>query len=117
MANLADATGQGTPATVTGGTELDISGTIIDQWMEKINAVNKDAIVLVVVNPVDVLTYRAFKVGGDGDVGPVDFSKFSFARHEEFEISREQLTSAPTVFDARASLVSVDGLDTVELAD
>ncbi len=39
--------------------------TIIDQWMEKINAVNKEAIVLVVVNPVDVLTFRAFKVGGE----------------------------------------------------
>jgi L-lactate dehydrogenase len=39
--------------------------SIIDQWMEKINQVNKDAIILVVVNPVDVLTYRAFVVGGE----------------------------------------------------
>jgi len=37
---------------------------IIDHWMEMINQVNRTAIVLVVVNPVDVLTYRAFIKGG-----------------------------------------------------
>lgn len=37
---------------------------IIDQWMEKINRVNKTAIIIVVVNPVDVLAYRAYMVGG-----------------------------------------------------
>ncbi len=48
-------------------TRLDLIRTnfgIIDQWMEKINRVNKTAIILVVVNPVDVLAYRAFMVGG-----------------------------------------------------
>ena len=37
---------------------------IIDQWMEKVTRINPTALVLVVVNPVDVLTYRAFVVGG-----------------------------------------------------
>jgi L-lactate dehydrogenase len=37
---------------------------IIDQWMEKISKVNTTAIIIVVVNPVDVLAYRAFMVGG-----------------------------------------------------
>ena len=37
---------------------------IIDEWMWKINRVAPNALVLVVVNPVDVLTYRAFMVGG-----------------------------------------------------
>ncbi|MCH7472658.1 lactate dehydrogenase [bacterium] len=37
---------------------------IIDQWMDKIGRVNQTAVVLVVVNPVDVLTYRAYMIGG-----------------------------------------------------
>ena len=37
---------------------------IIDYWMDKINIYNPYAIVLIVVNPVDVLTYRAYCVGG-----------------------------------------------------
>jgi L-lactate dehydrogenase len=37
---------------------------IIDQWMDKVMRINPGALVLVVVNPVDVLTYRAFMVGG-----------------------------------------------------
>lgn len=48
-------------------TRLDLIRTnfgIIDQWMEKINRVNKTAIIVVVVNPVDVLAYRAYMVGG-----------------------------------------------------
>ena len=56
-----------------------------------------------------------FKTRGDGDVGRVDFSKLSFARHEEFEISAEHLTSAPTVFNAKANLVSVNRFDTIDL--
>jgi L-lactate dehydrogenase len=43
---------------------IKVNFGIIDQWMEKINEVNKDAIILVVVNPVDVLTYRAYVKGG-----------------------------------------------------
>lgn len=37
---------------------------IVDGWMEKIKVHNPDAIVLIVVNPVDVLTYRAYCMGG-----------------------------------------------------
>jgi L-lactate dehydrogenase len=37
--------------------------SIIDHWMEMINQVNRTAIVLIVVNPVDVLTYRAYMKG------------------------------------------------------
>jgi L-lactate dehydrogenase len=37
---------------------------IVDQWMEKIQKVNPSALVLIVVNPVDVLTYRAYCIGG-----------------------------------------------------
>lgn len=37
---------------------------IIDYWMEMVNQVNRTAIVLVVVNPVDVLAYRAYMKGG-----------------------------------------------------
>lgn len=37
---------------------------IIDQWMWKINRINPNALILVVVNPVDVLTYRAYMMGG-----------------------------------------------------
>src|SRR5262249_10090050 len=33
MSNLSDATGQGTPVTTTGQVQLDISGTIIDQFI------------------------------------------------------------------------------------
>jgi hypothetical protein len=58
-----------------------------------------------------------FKAGGDGDVGRVDFSKVSFTRHEEFEISGQHLKSAPTAFDPRASLVAVKRVNTIDLAD
>lgn len=37
---------------------------IIDYWMDKVAVYNPYAIVLIVVNPVDVLTYRAYCVGG-----------------------------------------------------
>jgi hypothetical protein len=47
--------------------------------------------------------------------GGVDFSKYSFARHEEFEIAGEHLEAVPTRFDARENLVSVTRLDTIEL--
>lgn len=43
---------------------IKVNFGIIDKWMERIQAVNPDAMVLVVVNPVDVLTYRAFVMGG-----------------------------------------------------
>ena len=43
---------------------IKVNFGIIDEWMAKIGKVNPNAIVLVVVNPVDVLTYRAFVVGG-----------------------------------------------------
>jgi len=43
---------------------IKVNFGIIDQWMEKVQRVNPDALVLVVVNPVDVLTYRAYMVGG-----------------------------------------------------
>ena len=43
---------------------IKVNFGIVDQWMEKIGRVNPEAIVLVVVNPVDVLTYRAFVMGG-----------------------------------------------------
>jgi L-lactate dehydrogenase len=43
---------------------IKVNFNIIDEWMEKINRINTTAIVLVVVNPVDVLTYRAFVKGG-----------------------------------------------------
>lgn len=43
---------------------IKVNFGIIDQWMEKIQRINPDAIVLVVVNPVDVLTYRAYEMGG-----------------------------------------------------
>jgi len=44
---------------------IKVNFGIIDEWMEKINKVNRDAIILVVVNPVDVLTYRAYVKGGE----------------------------------------------------
>jgi hypothetical protein len=72
---------------------------------------NKD--VVSVVGDTDI----PFEVIGDGAAGPVDFSKFRFARHEEFEISRERLSSAPTVFDARANLLSVKRVDTIDWAN
>lgn len=43
---------------------IKVNFGIIDQWMEKVQRVNPDALVLVVVNPVDVLTFRAFMIGG-----------------------------------------------------
>ena len=43
---------------------IKVNFGIIDQWMEKIQRINPEAIVLVVVNPVDVLTYRAYEMGG-----------------------------------------------------
>jgi len=43
---------------------IKVNFGIIDEWMEKIGRVNPDALVLVVVNPVDVLTYRAWVKGG-----------------------------------------------------
>jgi L-lactate dehydrogenase len=43
---------------------IKINFGIIDKWMQHINELNPTAIVLVVVNPVDVLTYRAFIQGG-----------------------------------------------------
>jgi L-lactate dehydrogenase len=43
---------------------IKVNFGIIDEWMAKVGKVNPDAIVLVVVNPVDVLTYRAYMVGG-----------------------------------------------------
>jgi L-lactate dehydrogenase len=38
---------------------------IVDKWMLHIREINPDAILLVVVNPVDVLTYRAYLQGGE----------------------------------------------------
>jgi L-lactate dehydrogenase len=38
---------------------------IIDKWMYHIQEINPTAILVVVVNPVDVLTYRAFLQGGE----------------------------------------------------
>jgi len=43
---------------------IKVNFGIIDEWMAKVGRVNPEAIVLVVVNPVDVLTYRAYMVGG-----------------------------------------------------
>jgi L-lactate dehydrogenase len=43
---------------------IKVNFSIIDKWMEKISKINPEAMVLVVVNPVDVLTYRAFVMGG-----------------------------------------------------
>jgi L-lactate dehydrogenase len=43
---------------------IKVNFGIIDKWMEKVTKVNPDAMVLVVVNPVDVLTYRAYVMGG-----------------------------------------------------
>lgn len=43
---------------------IKVNFGIVDEWMDKINAVAPKAIILVVVNPVDVLTYRAFVKGG-----------------------------------------------------
>lgn len=43
---------------------IKVNFGIIDEWMVKVKRVNPDALVLVVVNPVDVLTYRAYMVGG-----------------------------------------------------
>jgi L-lactate dehydrogenase len=37
--------------------------SIVDKWMQTLNEINPNAIVLIVVNPVDVLTYRAFLMG------------------------------------------------------
>jgi L-lactate dehydrogenase len=44
---------------------IKVNFGIIDEWMGKIKRINPEAIVLVVVNPVDVLTYRAFVTGGE----------------------------------------------------
>ena len=38
---------------------------IIDKWMVQVQEINPTAIIIVVVNPVDVLTYRAFLQGGE----------------------------------------------------
>jgi L-lactate dehydrogenase len=43
---------------------IKVNFGIVDQWMEKVVKVNPHAIVLIVVNPVDVLTYRAYVMGG-----------------------------------------------------
>ena len=43
---------------------IKVNFGIIDKWMQHINELNPNAIVLVVVNPVDVLTYRAYIQGG-----------------------------------------------------
>jgi L-lactate dehydrogenase len=43
---------------------IKVNFGIVDKWMQHINELNPNAIVLIVVNPVDVLTYRAFIQGG-----------------------------------------------------
>jgi hypothetical protein len=48
---------------------------------------------------------------------PVDFSKYRFVRKESFEISGAQLGADPPAFDARANLIAVSRLDTIQLAD